>query len=116
MLRRSNRLLVARIAGSGIWQAAEGSKSVDLDGAEDTAGAISQTFATVINATYFVTFSMSGNPGNPAVSPIKTMSVDAAGATHAYTHSTDTSGTTFADMKWATARPSRSSPRAPRPR
>ena len=45
-----------------IWQAADGSKSIDLDGAEDTAGAISQTFDTVVNGTYVVTFSMSGNP------------------------------------------------------
>jgi Protein of unknown function (DUF642) len=43
---------------------------------------------------------MSGNPGNPAVSPIKTMSVDAAGTTQAYTYNTDTKGTTFGDMKW----------------
>ncbi len=87
--------------GSGIWQAAEGSKSIDLDGAEDTAGAISQTFDTIVNGTYVVTFSMSGNPGNPAVSPIKTMTVDAAGTTQAYTYNTATNGTTFADMKWA---------------
>ena len=74
--------------GSGIWQAAEGTKSIDLDGAEDTAGAISQTFDTVVNGTYVVTFSMSGNPGNPAVSPIKTMTVDAAGTTQTYTYNT----------------------------
>ena len=86
---------------SGILQAADGSKSVDLDGAENTAGAISQTFDTVVNGTYVVTFDMSGNPGNPDVSPIKTMTVGAAGASSAYSYNTDTNGTTFAAMHWA---------------
>ena len=85
---------------SGIWQAADGSKSIDLDGAENTAGAISQTFDTVVNGTYVVTFSMSGNPGNPDVSPIKTMSVGAAEASQAFSYNTDTNHTTFTDMKW----------------
>ena len=85
----------------GHWQAAEGSKSIDLDGAEDTAGAISQTFDTVVNGTYVVTFSMSGNPGNPAVSPIKTMrSTPPARRSLHLRHRHE--GTTFADMKWAT--------------
>ena len=54
----------ATSTGSGrYWQAAQGTKSIDLDGAENTAGAISQTFDTVVNGTYVVTFSMSGNPG-----------------------------------------------------
>ena len=83
------------------WPAANGSRSIDLDGAEDTAGAISQTIPTVVNGTYVVTFDMSGNPGNPVVSPIKTMTVDAAGATQDYAYNTATSGTTFANMNWA---------------
>jgi choice-of-anchor C domain-containing protein len=83
------------------WPAANGSMSIDLDGAEDTAGAISQTFDTVTNATYVVTFDMSGNPGNPAVDPNKTMTVAAADTTQPYAYNTATSGTTSADMKWA---------------
>src|SRR5262245_60545100 len=42
------------------WTAAEGTRSVDLDGAEDTAGAISQTFDTHVNSHYSVAFQMSG--------------------------------------------------------
>ena len=48
------------------WGAADGSKSVDLDGS--AAGAVSQTLATTIGDTYVVEFSLAGNPeGNPAV-------------------------------------------------
>jgi choice-of-anchor C domain-containing protein len=85
---------------SGIWQAADGTKSVDLDGAEETAGAISQTFETHLNGTYVVTFAMSGNPGNPAVSPSKTMTVDAAGTATPYIY--DTTGNDFAHMNYVT--------------
>ena len=73
---------------SGIWQAADGTKSIDLDGAENTAGAISRPSTPIVDGTYVVTFSMSGNPGNPSRSPIKTMSVDAAGATQRRTPTT----------------------------
>ena len=55
---------MAASTGSGrYWQAAQGSKSIDLDGSEDSRpAAISQTFDTVVNSTYVVTFTMSGNP------------------------------------------------------
>jgi len=48
------------ITGSGHWQAADGSWSVDLSGA--SAGIISQTFDTVAGNEYHVSFSLSGNP------------------------------------------------------
>ncbi len=46
------------------WQAAAGStRSLDLDASETAApGGVSQTLDTVVNGTYVVTFSMSGNP------------------------------------------------------
>jgi choice-of-anchor C domain-containing protein len=57
------------------WQAAEGVRSVDLDGS--SVGSIAQTFDTSIGSTYVVTFFMSGNPdGGP--NP-KTMDVSATG-------------------------------------
>lgn len=42
------------------WQAAEGGQSLDLNGRN--AGTISQTFDTLLGATYNVAFSLSGNP------------------------------------------------------
>lgn len=48
------------------WQAAEGSRSIDLSGSGP--GRISQTFFTTPGQTYVVTFSIAGNPeGAPAV-------------------------------------------------
>lgn len=42
------------------WDAADGTRSIDLSGNEP--GSISQNFATVIGATYTVSFALSGNP------------------------------------------------------
>lgn len=82
------------------WQAAQGTKSLDLDGDEGTPGAISQSFATSVNSTYVVTFSMSGNPdAGPA---LKTMTVDIGGATTAFSYDTSFYGNTLTDMKWVT--------------
>lgn len=80
------------------WQAAEGSRSIDMNGTE--AGAISQTIPTVIGATYDVTFYISGNPdGGPA---LKEMAVGATGAAaQNYSYDTSAEGNTKADMKWS---------------
>lgn len=80
------------------WQAAAGTRSVDMNGTE--AGAISQTFPTVIGAKYDVTFYMSGNPdGGPA---LKEMAVGATGvAAQNYTYDTSVEANTKADMKWS---------------
>ncbi len=57
------------------WQAAEGSRSLDLNGA--AAGSIYQTFATTAGQSYLVEFAMSGNPdGDPT---LKTMTASAGG-------------------------------------
>ncbi|MFJ9776271.1 choice-of-anchor C family protein [Kitasatospora sp. NPDC101157] len=54
------------LIGAGMWQAAEGDQSLDLNGA--SAGTIAQTFTTVPGATYSVTYALAGNPGGgPAV-------------------------------------------------
>jgi len=80
------------------WTASQGTKSVDLDGSENTAGAISQTFDTTVNSTYVVTFDMSGNPdAGPA---LKTMNVSAGGVTTAFSYDTSTQGTTHSNMQW----------------
>jgi choice-of-anchor C domain-containing protein len=80
------------------WQAADGSRSIDLNGNET--GAISQTLTTTIGNTYVVTFSLSGNPDGPPTA--KTLTVGATGAPSAiYTFDTALAGNTLADMKWA---------------
>ena len=49
----------------GYWQAAEGYRSVDLNGTSDRGG-VQQALATVAGQRYEVRFAMSGNPdGNP---------------------------------------------------
>jgi len=81
------------------WQAADGARSLDLDGDEGAPGAISQTFDTHVGSTYVVTFALSGNPD--AGPPLKTMTVDIdGGATTAYSYDTGLNGTTRTDMKY----------------
>jgi len=76
------------------WQAADGTRSLDLDGT--SAGSVSQTFDTVINMPYLVTFSLAGNPaGAPS---IKTLTVSAGATTTPY--SFNTAGATTSNMNW----------------
>ncbi|MBO1416539.1 choice-of-anchor C family protein, partial [Streptomyces sp. FH025] len=49
------------LIGAGMWQAAEGDQSLDLNGADS--GTIAQTFTTVPGTTYSVTYALAGNPG-----------------------------------------------------
>jgi len=77
------------------WQAAAGSRSLDLSGSN--AGAISQTLVTTIGKTYVVSFWLAGNPdGAPAV---KTLTVSATGAPPV-TYTFDTTGRSRASMGW----------------
>ncbi|MFG2848542.1 choice-of-anchor C family protein [Kitasatospora sp. NPDC048296] len=48
------------LIGAGMWQAAEGDQSIDLNGADS--GTIAQTFTTVPGTTYSVTYALAGNP------------------------------------------------------
>ena len=82
------------------WPAADGSKSIDLSGAE--AGAISQTFDTTIGNTYTVTFALSGNPaGDPAV---KTLDVSATGGSvSSYSYDVTALGNDLTNMNWTSA-------------
>ena len=79
------------------WQASDGERSIDLNGLE--AGTISQTFPTVIGATYDVTFDLSGNPdGLPSM---KEVSVSATGAApSSFFYDTSVEGNTHASMEW----------------
>lgn len=54
------------LIGSGFWQAAERSQSIDLDG--HTTGAVEQSVPTRLGGCYNVTFSLAGNPdGGPSI-------------------------------------------------
>jgi choice-of-anchor C domain-containing protein len=81
------------------WIAADGQRSVDLDG--DNPGGIEQSFSTVPGRSYIVKFQMAGNPDpgdpNPATR-LKTMRVLAAGQHSDF--SFDTNGRTEQDMGW----------------
>ena len=89
------------VGGNGVdyigtfWQAADGTRSVDLNGVDS--GSISQTFDTIINMPYNVTFSLAGNPGGPPT--VKSLTVSAAGVTTPFTF--DTTGATTAAMNYS---------------
>ena len=58
-----------------LWPAADGSRSIDLDGV--SFGGIAQTFKTEKGKSYVVTFDFAGNPHGPP--QVKRMKVSAAG-------------------------------------
>lgn len=90
------------------WQASDGVRSVDLNGLE--AGSISQTFSTVVGATYDVAFDLSGSPDGRPVEDLlyspsaKEVSVSANGAlSQSFFYDTSVQGNSLADMKWASS-------------
>ncbi len=78
---------------SSFWQAADGKRSLDLNGF--TAGAISQTFKTQKGQKYRVRFALAGNPAGPAE---KKLQVSAGGKTMEFTFAA--TGKTRTDMGW----------------
>jgi choice-of-anchor C domain-containing protein len=76
----------------GLWVAADGGRSLDLNGTNGPAG-ILQQFDTVIGTTYAVRFAMAGNPDGPPTSddlaaqiagfPVHFFSFNEAGASRA---------------------------------
>ncbi|MEO8462326.1 MAG: choice-of-anchor C family protein [Chloroflexota bacterium] len=81
------------------WPAADGARSIDLNGSGP--GAIQQSVATTIGATYRVTFSMSGNPVGGAGTKTLTAGIGAAPASFSY-EIPALNPPTLTDMKWAT--------------
>ncbi len=77
-----------------LWEAADGNWSIDLDGWKP--GGIAQTFSTMVDQTYLVTFALAGNPDAPPL--LKEMRVAAAGQSADF--SFDITGKSFSDMGW----------------
>jgi choice-of-anchor C domain-containing protein len=83
------------------WPAADGLRSIDLNGTElGNPGGVAQTFTTIIGDTYLVSFAMAGNPGFGNGDGIKTLSVSADGQSG--TFSFDTTGHNLQNLGWVT--------------
>ncbi|MFI2435979.1 choice-of-anchor C family protein [Streptomyces sp. NPDC018693] len=85
------------LIGSGYWEAADGGQSVDLNGLGS--GRISQTFATLPQQQYTLTYSLAGNPNG--LPPVKTGTVSINGET-VQTFVFDATGKTRSDMGYQT--------------
>ena len=78
----------------GYWQAADGNRSIDLNGSN--AGGIAQTFSTTVGQNYLVTFALAGNPQSRPI--LKEMRVAAARKSADF--SFDITDKSFSDMGW----------------
>jgi len=78
-----------------LWQASNGSRSLDL-GAGASPGGIKQTFNTTVGETYRVTFDLAGNPNASPI--IKDMRVSAGGSSADF--SFNTTGKSNSNMGW----------------
>ncbi|CCI31578.1 choice-of-anchor C family PEP-CTERM protein [Microcystis sp. T1-4] len=78
-----------------LWQASNGSRSLDL-AAGASPGGIKQTFNTTVGGTYRVTFDLAGNPNASPI--IKDMRVSAGGSSADF--SFDTTGKSNSNMGW----------------
>jgi choice-of-anchor C domain-containing protein len=79
------------------WQAADGSRSVDLNGNDGSAG-IRQTFDTIDGGTYQVSFALAGNPDGAPLT--KSVQVTSGGVSQLFTF-TIPAGASHANMGWA---------------
>jgi len=80
------------------WNASDGNRSLDLDGATGFAGGIQQTFPTTPGTQYLVSFDLAGNP--EAGPTIKNMRVSADGQSAVFTF--DITGKSNQNMGWIT--------------
>jgi choice-of-anchor C domain-containing protein len=79
------------------WKAADGTKSVDMNGAGP--GAISQILATKAGKTYVVAFSLSANPAGG--STVRALTVGATGsASQSFTFDRAAHANTVSNMMW----------------
>jgi len=88
----------------GLWQAANGSRSIDLAGSSNPT-TLFQDLATAAGSSYRVSFFMSGNPDGAPL-PVKPMSVavyDVIGGVsliESNPFTFDTTGISFTNMRW----------------
>jgi choice-of-anchor C domain-containing protein len=83
---------------NGYWTAADLNHSLDMNGNQGPGAAVQQTFATIPDLQYLVSFSLAGNPGGAPT--VKSLRVDAAGQSGNYTF--NISGASRANMGWLT--------------
>ncbi len=81
------------LTDDGVWQAAEGNQSLELNGT--TTGSIAQTFTTEPGTKYSVTYSLAGNPNSTPM--VKTGSINIDGQSFE-DFSFDATGKTELDM------------------
>jgi choice-of-anchor C domain-containing protein len=82
------------------WQAADGSRSIDLSGNVGSAGVIQQTFTTSPGATYYITFSLAGNPdGSQGIKTVQVSANPCSGCSPE-NYSFDTTGHSTTNMGW----------------
>lgn len=83
-----------------VWASADGSRSIDLSGSVGSAGAIQQTFTTIPNASYTITFSFAGNPaGAPTIKNLQVSASPCSGCSP-QNYTFDTTGYTLTNMGW----------------
>lgn len=80
------------------WQASEGTYSIDLNAFDP--GSIEQTFDTTAGLEYFVSFDLSGNPGDPR--GVKTMDVSVDSYAGTFSYDTSATGNTVGNMLYDT--------------
>lgn len=80
------------------WDASDGSYSIDLNAFMP--GFVEQTFATVAGEQYFVSFDLSGNPGDPR--GLKTLDVSVDGYFNTFSYDTFFKGNTAGNMLYDT--------------
>ena len=81
------------IGAAGIWPASDGDRSLDLAG--DDLGGVQQTFETIVDQMYVVSFDLAGNPFGPED---KVANVSAGDSSVNF--SFNTSGSSLDDMNW----------------
>ena len=79
-----------------LWVADDGDRSLDLVGSPGLGG-VMQTFTTIPNVNYIVTFALAGNPKADGL-PVTSMCVEAAGQSADYSY--DVTGKDFQNMGW----------------
>ncbi len=84
---------------ASLWQAADGSKSLDMNGTFAGTLTASTSLVTVPNQQYILSFAMAGNPGG--LPTTKTLFVTIDGLTQ-QSFTFDTTGKTYTDMGWET--------------